>query len=125
MKESIDDTTTGNCNTIVVRLLQQENANRFSGSLSKFAIQGSNNNLPVFSLPLDINSCNIIFNKINIDSSDNVTEKFNFSSGQKNFMIKPSEITESINNLLNSWQNFPVFLFNVDPFYGDKDHVKK
>ena len=115
MKESIDDTTTGNCNTIVVRLLQQENANRFSGSLSKFANQGSNNNLPVFSLPLDINSCNIIFNKINIDSSDNVTEKFNFSSGQKNFMIKPSEITESINNLLNSWQNFPVFLFRVDP----------
>lgn len=125
MKESIDDTTTGNCNTIVVRLLQQENANRFSGSLSKFAIQGSNNNLPVFSLPLGINSCNIIFNKINIDSSDNVTEKFNFSSGQKNFMIKPSKVTESINNLLNSWQNFPVFLFNVDPFYGDKDHVKK
>ena len=125
MKESIDDTTTGNCNTIVVRLLQQENANRFSGSLSKFAIQGSNNNLPVFSLPLGINSCNIIFNKINIDSSDNVTEKFNFSSGQKNFMIKPSEITESINNLLNSWQNFPVFLFNLDPVYGDKDHVKK
>ena len=125
MKGSIDDTTTGNCNTIVVRLLQQENANRFSGSLSKFAIQGSNNNLPVFSLPLGINSCNIIFNKINIDSSDNVTEKFNFSSGQKNFMIKPSKVTESINNLLNSWQNFPVFLFNVDPFYGDKDHVKK
>ncbi len=125
MKESIDDTTTGNCNTIVVRLLQQENANRFSGSLSKFAIQGSNNNLPVFSLPLGINSCNIIFNKINIDSSDNVTEKFNFSSGQKNFMIKPSKVTESINNLLNSWQNFPVFLFNLDPFYGDKDHVKK
>lgn len=125
MKESIDDTTTGNCNTIVVRLLQQENANRFSGSLSKFAIQGSNNNLPVFSLPLDINSCNIIFNKINIDSSDNVTEKFNFSSGQKNFMIKPSKVTESINNLLNSWQNFPVFLFNLDPVYGDKDHVKK
>lgn len=125
MKESIDDTTTGNCNTIVVRLLQQENANRFSGSLSKFAIQGSNNNLPVFSLPLGINSCNIIFNKINIDSSDNVTEKFNFSSGQKNFMIKPSKVTESINNLLNSWQNFPVFLFNLDPVYGDKDHVKK
>ena len=125
MKESIDDTTTGNCNTIVVRLLQQENANRFSGSLSKFAILGSNNNLPVFSLPLDINSCNIIFNKINIDSSDNMTEKFNFSSGQKNFKIKPSKVTESINNLLNSWQNFPVFLFNVDPFYGDKDHVKK
>ena len=125
MKGSIDGTTTGNCNTIVVRLLQQENANRFSGSLSKFAIQGSNNNLPVFSLPLDINSCNIIFNKINIDSSDNVTEKFNFSNGQKDFMIKPSKVTESINNLLNSWQNFPVFLFNVDPFYGDKDHVKK
>lgn len=125
MKGSIDDTTTGNCNTIVVRLLQQENANRFSGSLSKFAIQGSNNNLPVFSLPLGINSCNIIFNKINIDSSDNVTEKFNFSSGQKNFMIKPSKVTESINNLLNSWQNFPVFLFNLDPVYGDKDHVKK
>ena len=125
MKESIDDTTTGNCNTIVVRLLQQENANRFSGSLSKFAIQGSNNNLPVFSLPLGINSCNIIFNKINIDSSDNVTEKFNFSNGQKNFMIKPSKVTESINNLLNSWQNFPVFLFNLDPVYGDKDHVKK
>lgn len=125
MKESIDDTTTGNCNTIVVRLLQQENANRFSGSLSKFAIQGSNNNLPVFSLPLGINSCNIIFNKINIDSSDNVTEKFNFSNGQKDFMIKPSKFTESINNLLNSWQNFPVFLFNLDPFYGDKDHVKK
>ena len=54
-----------------------------------------------------------------------MTEKFNFSSGQKNFMIKPSKVTESINNLLNSWQNFPVFLFNVDPFYGDKDHVKK
>ena len=125
MKESIDDTTTGNCNTIVVRLLQQENANRFSGSLSKFAIQGSNNNLPVFSLPLDINSCNIIFNKINIDSSDNVTEKFNFSNSQKDFMINPSKVTESINNLLNSWQNFPVFLFNLDPFYGDKDHVKK
>lgn len=125
MKGSIDGTTTGNCNTIVVRLLQQENANRFSGSLSKFAIQGSNNNLPVFSLPLGINSCNIIFNKINIDSSDNVTEKFNFSSGQKNFMIKPSKVTESINNLLNSWQNFPVFLFNLDPVYGDKDHVKK
>lgn len=125
MKGSIDDTTTGNCNTIVVRLLQQENANRFSSSLSKFANQGSNNNLPVFSLPLDINSCNIIFNKINIDSSDNVTEKFNSSNGQKDFMIKPSKVTESINNLLNSWQNFPVFLFNVDPFYGDKDHVKK
>ena len=72
-----------------------------------------------------INSCNIIFNKINIDSSDNVTEKFNFSNGQKDFMIKPSKVTESINNLLNSWQNFPVFLFNLDPFYGDKDHVKK
>ena len=125
MKGSIDGTTTGNCNTIVVRLLQQENANRFSGSLSKFAIQGSNNNLPVFSLPLGINSCNIIFNKINIDSSDNVTEKFNFSNGQKDFMIKPSKVTESINNLLNSWQNFPVFLFNLDPVYGDKDHVKK
>ena len=97
MKGSIDDTTTGNCNIIVVRLLQQENANRFSSSLSKFANQGSNNNLPVFSLPLDINSCNIIFNKINIDSSDNVTEKFNSSNGQKDVMSNPSKCPGSIN----------------------------
>ena len=91
-------------------------ANMFSYSVSKFAVQGISNSLREFCTPLGIKVSNIILDKVDTDFRDNMTEYLSFSDDQKNLMIKPSDVAESVSYLINSSPNLLVSSITLDAF---------
>ena len=125
MNISITALEIGIGNQIACRLLRQESTNKFSYSLSKFAVQGVSNYLPEFCAPKSIKVTDIILEKVDRDFRGTITEYQRFFDDQINLMVKLSDFDKSACYQLNNSQNLQVSLVTHDTFYGVSDHGKK